>query len=845
MALIYAKDLEGRYLFYNGTFARAFVLDERAADEGTSAAEVLLGRDDSWLDPELQPVWRANDLRAREGSYYVEEWSDHPEHGRLYYDSIKFPLTDAKDVVYAVGGVSLDVTESRSAAVEVDRQRALLAEAQRIAAVGSWYVDLPDGAPVWSEEMRRILGVGPDASPPDVEGYVHQVVAEDRERVRVELGAAFLQGWEGESDHRFQRADGRVVHVHSQLRCDRAVRSTVVRISGTTQDVTDRKHIEAELQRERRLLAEAQAVGRVGSWEWRLDTGEPRWSDEQYRLHGLEPGAPIPPPDRFGELLHPDDRARVADEMAAKFSRPEDFEVEYRVQHGDFGPRTLLIRGGRVELEDGEGPRMAGTCRDVTAERQAEAQRQKTEGELRRGARYFELSRDLLVTAGFDGYFKQVNRAWSDAFGWSEEEMSSRPFLDFVHPDDQGATDTVANDLAAGGTVVSFENRYRAKDGTYRWLDWSAIGDPGEERIFASARDITERRLTERYTDARHEATRLLAEAATIEEALPVLLEVVGTRMDWPVGSFWVPTPGAERAATEIRCAAFWHEPSTDPSAYRTATESVVLEPGKGLAGRVLQTRRPRWVPDITAEPDANASRAEGARQDGLHACVLLPILNGEEVVAVMELVSPAVLPEDPVQMEILESLSRQVSEFFERERAKAALERLSRIDSLTGLHNRRHIEEVLNGLVSAARRHDHGFAVLLADIDCFKEVNDSHGHRVGDEVLCATADTIVAALRTEDCIARWGGEEFLVALPGQDAKGAAAAAERIRAAVATAAIETSSGLDLAVTVTLGGAVWAGDSVEEIVQHADAALYRGKAAGRDTVEIGVRSLSPV
>ena len=111
MTLIYIKDLGGRYLLYNQTFADAFVLDARGAAEGKPGLEVLLGRDDVWLDPELQPVWRENDLHAAREPTYIEEWSDHPEQGRLTYDSIKFPLYDSDATVYATCGISLQTTE--------------------------------------------------------------------------------------------------------------------------------------------------------------------------------------------------------------------------------------------------------------------------------------------------------------------------------------------------------------------------------------------------------------------------------------------------------------------------------------------------------------------------------------------------------------------------------------------------------------------------------------------------------------------------------------------------------------------------------------------------------------
>src|SRR5581483_5301174 len=91
--------------------------------------------------------------------------------------------------------------------------------------------------------------------------------------------------------------------------------------------------------------------------------------------------------------------------------------------------------------------------------------------------RFFELSRDMICVAGFDGHFKTVNPAWESALGFSREELLARPFIEFVHPDDRAATETEAKKLSVGGETVNFENRYRAKDGSYHWLAWSARAD--------------------------------------------------------------------------------------------------------------------------------------------------------------------------------------------------------------------------------------------------------------------------------------------------------------------------------------------------------------------------------
>jgi PAS domain S-box-containing protein len=127
-----------------------------------------------------------------------------------------------------------------------------------------------------------------------------------------------------------------------------------------------------------------------------------------------------------------------------------------------------------------------------------EAARGEAEGALRRSSRYFDLSSDMVCTAGFDGVFKELNAAWTETLGWSEAELCSRPFVEFVHPDDRETTEREAAGLAAGGVTVNFMNRYATKDGRWRWIEWKAIAILEEGLIYASARDITGRKAAER-----------------------------------------------------------------------------------------------------------------------------------------------------------------------------------------------------------------------------------------------------------------------------------------------------------------------------------------------------------
>jgi diguanylate cyclase (GGDEF)-like protein len=164
-------------------------------------------------------------------------------------------------------------------------------------------------------------------------------------------------------------------------------------------------------------------------------------------------------------------------------------------------------------------------------------------------------------------------------------------------------------------------------------------------------------------------------------------------------------------------------------------------------------------------------------------------------------------------------------------------LGRLAAIDPLTGLRNRRAIEEFLHDALSAARRHGHSLSLLVIDVDHFKTFNDRLGHRAGDAVLAHTARVLDGALRAEDAIGRWGGEEFLVVLPGTDEDGAVQATVRLRVALADDQPQAASEHGLPVTVTIGVAEWQQEEMNELISRADRALYSGKAAGRDVAKV--------
>jgi two-component system, cell cycle response regulator len=162
--------------------------------------------------------------------------------------------------------------------------------------------------------------------------------------------------------------------------------------------------------------------------------------------------------------------------------------------------------------------------------------------------------------------------------------------------------------------------------------------------------------------------------------------------------------------------------------------------------------------------------------------------------------------------------------------------QRLAAVDALTGLMNRRAFGTAMDRELSRCERHGYALSMLLLDVDHFKAINDQRGHACGDRVLSALGQLVQGRLRLSDVAARWGGEEFVVACTSTDEAGTLLAAERLREAIERMTVLDDRGERIAVTASIGVAEWrVGESLEEVVDRADRAMYAAKVGGRNRV----------
>ena len=282
--------------------------------------------------------------------------------------------------------------------------------------------------------------------------------------------------------------------------------------------------------------------------------------------------------------------------------------------------------------------------------------------------RLFHLSLDLLCIAGFDGYFKRLNSAWENTLGYTLDELMSAPYTDFVHPDDRAATLAEAAQLNRGKHTISFANRSRSRDGSSRWLLWSATSAADRQRVYAVARDITARKRAEQRLAAGYSLTRVIEESVSLSDAAPHILQALCDTLDLGTGVFWQ----ADTRASELRCAAIRSAGPGTPPAFDAETRQAVLHPGDGLPGRVWAEGRSISVADVAG--DAALPRDFAAVSAGLHSAFAFPIRTADGAIGVMEFFSRDMRAPDEDLLTMLDSAGRQIGQFVERRRTESEL---------------------------------------------------------------------------------------------------------------------------------------------------------------------------
>jgi len=234
-----------------------------------------------------------------------------------------------------------------------------------------------------------------------------------------------------------------------------------------------------ELRKLEDLFNESQRISNLGAWEVDLKSGKTFWTKQVYEIHELPQGFDHNLVNGI-EFYHPEDRSIISEALNHTLETGEPFNVECRFITAKGNLRWVRSTGRKSVNSDGASI-LVGAFQDIT---DSKIQRDEIEN-------FFKVNLDLLCIADLDGNFIKTNEAWEEVLGYSTSELNKRKFLDYIHPDDMESTLEAMKNMGNGEIIMNFVNRYRSKDGSYRWIEWRSR--PKENLIYAAARDITDR----------------------------------------------------------------------------------------------------------------------------------------------------------------------------------------------------------------------------------------------------------------------------------------------------------------------------------------------------------------
>ena len=431
-------------------------------------------------------------------------------------------------------------------------------------------------------------------------------------------------------------------------------------------------------------------------------------------------------------------------------------------------------------------------------------------------ASYLDLLLDAVCAVDKQGRFVFVSAAFERIFGYTPDEMIGQSMIDLVHPADRQRTLDAAREIMGGEPKLNFENRYLRKDGQVVHILWSARWSEVDQLRIAVARDITERKQAE----SRQAALYAISEAAHAAEDLLTLFK----RVHLIIGE-WLPALNFSVALYDEHCGQLNFPYHVDDD------ELQPEEPGT-MTGRlcteVIRSGQPIL---LTPEQDHLHAGFEMSVEGPNSSCWLGVPLNSKNgtIGALIVKSVPGGERYTEQDKELLQYVCAQVATAIERKQLHARLQQMAQYDQLTQLPNRGLLRDRLKASLALARADGGRMALLYVDLDRFKDVNDTHGHVVGDMLLQAVANRLKGCVRETDTVARIGGDEFVVLLHSIHAsEDAGRVSEKILQVLAQPLRLDGHNLNINISIGVAHFPEHGTEEQQLLRHADEAMYTAK-----------------
>jgi diguanylate cyclase (GGDEF)-like protein/PAS domain S-box-containing protein len=717
----------------------------------------------------------------------------------LHFRSTPRQLQDGR-VVW--DGLVVDVTDLKRVEETLRKSEALLEESQQVARLGNWEFELATGKITWSKQLFDLFNRDPELLEPNYQENLQLYWAEDAGKLAQATERAMSTGESYQLILRASPIYGSTIYIegigHAEFNAD----GKVIRLYGTAQDVTERqaalnkrKQAEEELRRSETLLATAQKIAHLGSWEWHLGSEKQIWSAETFRIFGLNPAESVPTQATFLQMLYPEDRPVLQRHLLQAIANGNPFNLEYRIVQPDGSLRYLESRAEVAYDTQGKTVRLYGAILDITERKQAEIALKQSEIRYRA---IVEDQTEFIARYLPDGTITFVNQAFARYFGQSPEQLIDSCYQPIIFEADRERVAQLIAAMNADNPVAIIENRVVLED-SVRWTQWHNRMLFDEQGCFIEfqtvGRDIT--------------ALKQIEETLFQEKELAqVTLQSIGDAVITTdaFGRIQYLNPVAESL---IGCSEASAKGVLLEEVFRIVHETT-RDKVKNPIEQALQENRIVSLANHTVL--ITGRDQEIAIQDSA-----APIRNREG-----QVIGAVMVFHDVTQNRLL---SRQLSWQATH-------------DALTGLVNRQEFERRVEQALHVAKLNYQVYALCYLDLDHFKIVNDTCGHVAGDELLRQITVLLQEKVRKTDTLARFGGDEFGLLLTQCTLEEALRVANNLISCVQEFRfVWQEQVFSIGVSIGLVVIDTNSESLAEIISTADAACYTAKNRGRNRVYV--------
>ncbi len=565
-------------------------------------------------------------------------------------------------------------------------------------------------------------------------------------------------------------------------------------------------------------LNESQSIANLGSYVLNIESGIWESSMVLDQIFGIDK-AFAHSLSGWESLVHVDDRELMRNYLLVDVvENQNEFNREYRIVRNDDQVIRWVHGMGRLELgNDGQPILLHGTIQDITEKKSIENFLRVSEEQFRLA--FNNANAGMCFVNASDGNLLKVNERMCEIFGREKDELEGKSLNNMTLPEDSYLVpEQVAKKLSENNNRISFEKRYRHKDGHILFcnistsLMFDAQGRP--DYFISHIEDITGRKKTEEellQSEKRHNALTQNTQ------------DVIWTmNLD---GTFSYFSPSLEVALGY-----------TVDEALKMKLEQFLPVDSILNVKQILEKARNEIQRGLI--PQKFVSELQQRRKDGSliwTEVMAYPFSDAQGNIIEILGVTRNIEERKQFALALQQAHEEAIAAKQALEHANQELKLQAATDPLTGVFNRRHFELLVSSRISLALRHDKPICLVMLDIDHFKAINDSLGHHVGDLVLVELVQLIESQLRAGDDLARWGGEEFMILLPYCSEENGKSIAEKLRKLIEGHAFSGSVGT---VTASFGVAQWRkGENLDHWSNRVDMAMYKAKEAGRNQVRV--------